>query len=252
MQPNNQQTPPYRPPSQPQPNNQPLPQKSQPTQPIYTPPVPKNNSNKKERKNAIYTVLLFVLAVVFPIFLIIFVLQSYIVDGSSMTPTLQSGNRVFIYKLPKTISNFRPGEYIPSRNEVIVFKKPSDNSTQLIKRVIGLPGERVVVKDNTVRVYNAENPDGFDPDAGTDYGDKLAQTDTGTQVTDITVGENELFVMGDNRTPGGSLDSHSGLGLVPVQNIVGRLWIRYFPLSEFKVFANTKLQFTGYLVPDLF
>ena len=49
MQPNNQQTPPYRPPSQPQPNNQPLPQKSQPTQPIYTPPVPKNNSNKKEK-----------------------------------------------------------------------------------------------------------------------------------------------------------------------------------------------------------
>ncbi len=198
-------------------------------------PVNKNKK-KEEVKSAIYTILLFILAPIFAIFIIVFVLQSYIVDGSSMTPTLENGNRVFIYKLPKTIAKIKKDAYIPSRGEVIVFKKPNEPGTQLIKRVIGLPGERVVVKDNTVRVYNAEDPDGFDPDAATSYGPNLAQTDTGSQITDIIVGDNELFVMGDNRTPGGSLDSHSGLGLVPVNNIVGRLWIRYFPLSEIKVF----------------
>ena len=197
--------------------------------------------NKDDIKSAIYTILLFILAPLFAIFIIIFVLQSYIVDGSSMTPTLENGNRVFIYKLPKTMATIRGKEYIPSRGEVIVFKKPSEPSTQLIKRVIGLPGERVVVKDNSVRVFNSENPDGFDPDAGTDYGKNLAQTDTGSQIVDLTIGPNELFVMGDNRTPGGSLDSHSGLGLVPTQNIVGRLAIRYFPLNEFKIFSAEEM-----------
>lgn len=199
------------------------------------------SKNKDDIKSAIYTIMLFVLAPLFAIFIIVFVLQSYIVDGSSMTPTLQNGNRVFIYKLPKTMANLRKTTYIPSRGEVIVFKKPSEPNTQLIKRVIGLPGERVVVKDNTIRVFNNSNPDGFDPDAGTDYGANLAQTDTGSQVVDLTIGEKELFVMGDNRTPGGSLDSHSGLGLVPTQNIVGRLAIRYFPLSEFKIFSALNL-----------
>ena len=197
--------------------------------------------NKDDIKSAIYTILLFILAPLFAIFIIIFVLQSYIVDGSSMTPTLENGNRVFIYKLPKTMATIRGKEYIPSRGEVIVFKKPSEPNTQLIKRVIGLPGERVVVKDNSVRVFNSDNPDGFDPDAGTDYGKNLAQTDTGSQIVDLSIGPNELFVMGDNRTPGGSLDSHSGLGLVPTQNIVGRLAIRYFPLNEFKIFSSSQM-----------
>lgn len=186
-------------------------------------------------KNIIYTVLLFILAPVFALLMIMFVFQSYVVDGSSMTPTLQNGNRVFILKLPKTINNLRGKEYVPTRHEIIVFKKPNDPDTQLIKRVIGLPGDRVVVKDGKITVYNADNPDGFNPDANTDYGPTLAST---VGNVDIVVGDNELFVCGDNRAPGGSFDSRSGLGLVPVQNIVGRLWIRYFPLSEFHVYAE--------------
>lgn len=241
MQPNQQPQYPY---------GQPTPTRgSQSTPPVQQAP-PDSQPKKEERKNAIYTILLFILAPLFAVFIIIFVLQSYIVDGSSMTPTLQNGNRVFIFKLPKTMANLKRSSYTPNRGEVIVFKKPSDESTQLIKRVIGLPGERVVVKDNTVRVYNEKNPEGFDPDVSTDYGDKLAQTDTGSQITDITIGQNELFVMGDNRTPGGSLDSHSGLGLVPTQNIVGRLWLRYFPVIEFKVFSDLEKTAISRLVTD--
>ena len=210
-------------------------------QPPQTPPVVYQNdadSNKNDVKSVIYTVLLFILAPLFALIMIMFVFQSYVVDGSSMTPTLQNGNRVFILKLPKTIARLQGKEFVPSRHEIIVFKKPGEPDTQLIKRVIGLPGDRVVVKDNHITIYNAANPQGFDPDANTNYGDSLEPT---VGDVDIYVGENELFVCGDNRAPGGSLDSRSGIGLVPVDSIVGRLWIRYFPLSEFKVYATIML-----------
>lgn len=206
--------------------------------PSQTPPMvaPENFSNKKDDARSIfYSILLFILAPLFALVMIMFVFQSYVVDGSSMEPTLQNGNRVFILKLPKTVSNIQGKEFIPSRHEIIVFKKPSEPDTQLIKRVIGLPGDRVVVKDGHITIYNAEHPEGFDPDANTEYGSTLQPT---VGNVDIYVGENELFVCGDNRAPGGSLDSRSGVGLVPVQNIVGRLWLRYFPLSEFKIYAT--------------
>lgn len=204
----------------------------QPPQPIVSEEPKKSGEGIK---NVIYTILLFIMAPLFALMMILFVFQSYVVDGSSMEPTLQNGNRVFILKLPKTIDSLRGKTYIPERHEIIVFKKPSDPDTQLIKRVIGLPGDHVVVSDGKITIYNADNPEGFNPDANTVYGPTLEPTSGNV---DIVVGDNELFVCGDNRAPGGSLDSRSGLGLVPVSSIVGRLWIRYFPLSEFKVYAD--------------
>ena len=199
---------------------------------------------KEEIKNTIFTIALFILAPLFAVLMIVFVFQSYVVDGSSMEPTLQNGNRVFILKLPKTVASIQDKKYIPARNEVIVFKKQNDMSTQLIKRVIGLPGDRVVLKDGTVTVYNVDNPNGFNPDAGTDHESTLEPIDTNGKTIVTSVGNNELFVLGDNRGPGGSLDSHSGLGLVPVDNIVGRLWIRYYPFSEFQIFATMSATFS--------
>ncbi len=193
---------------------------------------------REEMKNLLFTVLFFASAVLVPFLMIVFVFQSYVVDGSSMEPTLQNNNRVFVLKLPKTIASMQNKEFVPARGEVIVFKKPSNDNTQLIKRVIGLPGDRVVIENGVVTVYNLDNPGGFNPDAGTDYEGNLEPVDTGGRQVVEDVGQGELFVLGDNRGPGGSLDSHSGLGLVPVENIVGRLWVRYFPISEFQVFAN--------------
>jgi signal peptidase I len=80
----------------------------------------------QDKKNSFYTILLFILAPLFALFMIIFVFQSYIVDGTSMTPTLQNGDRVFILKLPKSFDGMIGKTYIPSRHEIIVFKKPSD------------------------------------------------------------------------------------------------------------------------------
>lgn len=214
-----------------------------PPSPVQTAPEKPAGYHKEELKNIFYTVLLFIFAPVFALLMIMFVFQSYVVDGSSMQPTLENGNRVFILKLPKSFADIRSKEYIPSRNEIIVFKKPSDPEVQLIKRVIGLPGDRVVVNDNRITVFNNQNPNGFNPDAGTSY-EKILDPTTGN--VDINVGAGELFVAGDNRSPGGSLDSRSGLGLIPTENIIGRLWIRYFPLSEFKVFSVIKFDLLFY------
>ena len=205
------------------------------------PPKPKDPKRKKEDiKSFFYTILLFVVAISAAFIMIVFVFQSYIVDGSSMEPTLQNGNRVFVLKLPKTIANLQGKEFVPARGEVIIFKKPTADGTQLIKRVIGIPGDRVTLQNGELKIYNAEHPDGYNPDQGTDYGNTLQPIDfVGNDIIDVQIKEGQLFVMGDNRTSGGSFDSHTGLGLVPVENIVGRLWVRYFPLGEFKIFSNT-------------
>ncbi|MEI6237308.1 MAG: signal peptidase I [Candidatus Saccharibacteria bacterium] len=214
-----------------------------PPSPVQTAPEKPAGYHKEEMKNIFYTILLFIFAPVFALLMIMFVFQSYVVDGSSMQPTLENGNRVFILKLPKTFASIRGKDFVPTRNEIIVFKKPSDPEVQLIKRVIGLPGDRVVVNDNKITIYNSQHPNGFNPDLGTSY-EKILDPTTGN--VDINVGAGELFVAGDNRSPGGSLDSRSGLGLVPVQNIIGRLWIRYFPLGEFTVFSALKSDLLSY------
>lgn len=198
-------------------------------------PLPQNH-RRDEIKNIVYTVLLFVFAPLFALFMIMFVFQSYVVDGSSMEPTLQNGNRVFILKAQKSLAALKGDVWLPDRHEIIVFKKPGDPSVQLIKRVIGLPGDRVTIQDEHYVVYNSEHPEGFNPDTGTTYGSSLSPT---SGEVDIVVGANEVFVGGDNRVPGASFDSRNGVGLIPADNIIGRLWIRYFPLSEFDIFAST-------------
>jgi signal peptidase I len=210
---------------------------------------PKAKAKREEIKNTIFTVALFILAPLFAVFMILFVFQSYVVDGSSMDPTLQNGDRVFILKLPKSLASLNNEQWVPARNEIVVFKKPSNEDTQLIKRVIGLPGDRVVIENGRITVFNIDNPGGFDPAEGTDYQDELAVYDPDQNI-ESNVGQGELFVLGDNRTPGGSLDSHSGLGVVPIENVVGRLWIRYFPLSSFEVFASELHQKFSFYGPD--
>lgn len=171
-------------------------------------------------------------ALIFALLINQFVFQSYEVDGNSMEPTLQNHDRLIIWKLPKTWSMVTNHDFQPKRGDVIVFHKPNGSTEQLIKRVMGLPGERVVVKDGIVTVYNAENPSGIRPDEAP-YGKNLAITNG---YVDVTVGPNEVFVCGDNRIPGASLDSRSSLGNVPFDKIVGKLVLRLYPFSKFEVF----------------
>ena len=188
---------------------------------------------KGKFKNISSTLLLIVTAPLLAIFITSHVFHSYEVDGMSMDTTLQNGDRLIVFKLPKTVSNITGGTHMPSRWDVIVFDRPgqlsrSNSVRHLIKRVIALPGERVTVADGVVTVYNDENPDGFMPDDGQEYFVSIDQT---PGKVDITVDEGEVFVLGDNRT--NSTDSRS-FGAISTDLVVGKATARFVPVNNMK------------------
>jgi len=171
-------------------------------------------------------------ALLLAIFINQFVFQSYEVDGSSMEPSLQNEDRLIIWKLPRTWARITKHDYQPQRGDVIVFHKPDGSKEQLIKRVIGLPGERVVVSDGEITVFSKTFPDGFKPDDAP-YGKNLSET---AGNVDVRVDRGEVFVSGDNRIPGASLDSRSSLGNIDLDLVVGKLALRIFPFQSFETF----------------
>ena len=207
----------------------------QPIDPISTPEQPQ----KEGLASILSTVGVLLLAPLIAIFLTAFVFQSYQVNGPSMETTLQNNDRLIVWKLPRTWARITKHAYVPNRGDVVIFNEPVaaeelglGAGKQLIKRVIGLPGERVVVKDGTITVYNNQHPKGFSPDKTMDYNkDDIIPETSGS--LDITVPDDQIFVSGDNRPD--SLDSRS-FGPVPLSDVVGKLAIRILPLNNIKRF----------------
>ena len=187
-------------------------------------------------KNVLTTIGIILAAPIIAWILVSFVFQSYQVDGESMETTLQNQDRLIVLKVQRTWARITRHTFVPSRGEVVVFIKrglyedDQNRPKQLIKRVIGLPGDRVVVKDGVLTVYNKQHPKGFQPDKTYAYG-KVITTTTGT--VDITVPPGQMFVCGDNR--GNSLDS-SSFGTLPINDIVGTLALRILPLNKAEAF----------------
>lgn len=194
------------------------------------------SARKEGLRSIASTIAVLLTAPLIAVFLTVFVFQSYQVDGQSMETTLSNNDRLIVWKLPKTWSRITGHDYIPKRGDVVVFVEPKlqeygqDPGKQLIKRVVGLPGERVVVSKGVLTVYNQENPDGFQPDASLSYGDVITDTPIDG---DWTVGEHQVFVVGDNRN--NSLDSRT-FDPIDVDNIVGKLAVRVLPLGQLKKF----------------
>lgn len=182
------------------------------------------------------TIGILIAAPIVAILLTAFVFQSYEVDGPSMETTLDNHDKLLVLKLPRTFAKITHQNYIPDRGEIIIFSTTAiqeggdGGAKQLIKRVMGLPGDRVVVKDGFLTVYNNEHPEGFQPDKEGSWGSVITTT---TGNVDVTVGKNEVFVCGDNRT--NSLDSRV-LGAIPAKDIVGKLVFRIYPLHNAQVF----------------
>lgn len=172
-----------------------------------------------------------VIPVVIVLILHNFVFQAFHVIGTSMVPTLHDTDYLIISKIGASEAAAgkafgKSGAYIPKRYEIIVFHYPKDPTLVFIKRVIGLPGERVVVQDGTVTVYNATHPDGFNPDTGT----KRTQYPTLGTIDEV-VPADSVFVLGDNRTPNGSYDSRDW-GMLPSSYIIGDAIIRLLPVGN--------------------
>jgi len=182
-------------------------------------------------------IIVFIVAVIVGSWLInLFLFRSFSVFGPSMEPTLYTGHRLIVNRVPVTVAHAQGHSYQPKRGQVIVFKNPifetGMQDEYIVKRVIALPGERVVLKDGKYTVYNAMNPTGFNPDTLTPNG-PTSPTDG---EVDVTVPDEQLFVSGDHRQEGFSLDSRNGLGTIPLYEVIGPVSLRIYPFTEFRTF----------------
>ena len=185
-------------------------------------------------QSPLQTVLLILTSLLVTIFIHAFVMQPYQVDGISMQPTLQDGEKLVVSKLGRSLASLLGTDFIPKRGEVIVFNtdKAGHRATKLIKRVIGLPGEDIAIRDGDIIIYNKGYPDGKQLDEQFSQ-DLLPPT---SNLKRTAIGQRELFVIGDNRLSGASSDSRNTLGNIHVDNVVGVLEFRILPFDRFKFF----------------
>jgi signal peptidase I len=150
-------------------------------------------------------------AILIALLINIFVGQATRVEGQSMEPGLHSDQRLVVEKLSYRFHG-------PRRFDVVVLRLPSQGEELLIKRVVGLPGETIEIRNGQVYVNEAALDEGF----------VVGNTRPGRQGR-VTVPPLHVYVLGDNRNH--SNDSRS-FGPVPIENIVGRAWLSYWPPEE--------------------
>jgi len=158
------------------------------------------------------------LAIVFLFAFIIryFLIQPFIVEGSSMEPNFHDREFILINKISYQL-------YAPKRFDVVVFRNPRDPSVFFIKRIIGLPGENVKIENDQIYINGTILTENFISSQS-----ETLISDSKLNVLDITLGANELFVLGDNRDE--SLDSRE-LGPLKKINIVGKYWFALYPFN---------------------
>ncbi len=163
------------------------------------------------------------IALVIVIPLRMYVAQPFIVSGASMDPTFSNGQYLIVDQLTYHFHE-------PQREDVIIFKYPLNPSVFFVKRIIGLPGETLTLKNKHVTIVNKEYPEGIEID-DSHVGDERKGMDDFT----VTLGDTEYFVMGDNRRE--SSDSRVW-GPLERKFIVGRPFLRLWPVSKVAVFPG--------------
>ncbi len=174
---------------------------------------------KKESQGSLlgYTVVALGLA----LFIRFFIAAPYLVSGQSMEPNFHDMQYLIVDRVSYDFQE-------PHRGDIVIFDLPQNTSRALIKRVIGLPGETVVLAGSKVSIINAENPEGFT------LSEPYLDPENLGGATDmrIILEDDEFVVLGDNRRV--SSDSRVW-GALPRKDIVGRVLFRLYPLTEISI-----------------
>jgi len=167
----------------------------------------------------------------------VFLIQPFFVQGASMEPNFEDKQYLIVNELGYKTTNIgsvsnslftvKPFKEL-QRGDVVVFRYPKNPSVFYIKRIIGLPGEKIEISNDKVKIFNAENPTGF----VLDEGKYLSSSVMTSGDINMTLG-NEYFVMGDNRQY--SSDSRSW-GPVPEADVMGKVVLRAWPLGKAGLF----------------
>ena len=168
---------------------------------------------------------IYLLCVLGAVWLVItFVGQRTEVEGASMENTLHNGDNLIVDKLSYRFHD-------PERFDIIVFPFQFEVKTYYIKRIIGLPGETVQIMDDGSIYINGEKLE-------ENYGMEVIKPETiGRAAEPIELGDDEYFVMGDNRN--NSSDSRTDMvGNITRENIIGKAWLRIWPVSDFGVLQH--------------
>nr|WP_329602816.1 signal peptidase I [Terrilactibacillus tamarindi] len=150
------------------------------------------------------------------------IFTNYVVEGQSMMPTLQDGNRLIVNKTDYHLSK-------PERFDIIIFH--ATKHKDFVKRIIGLPGDRIDYRNDVLHVNGHAVKEPFLNENKKKILSGLLTNDFPDKGT-IEVPKDKLFVMGDNRLY--SFDSRQ-IGFIDMKNVVGKVNLRYFPYSKFKI-----------------
>ena len=174
-------------------------------------------TGKRIGKEILSFVLYFVIVIAAMLLIIHYVGQRTEVSGSSMENTLSDGDNLIVDKISYRFQD-------PERYDIIIFPYKYEEDTYYIKRIIGLPGEHVRI-DDSGNIYINEKV------LTESYGREVIQ-DPGIARDEITLGEGEYFVLGDNRN--NSSDSRDpSVGIIQKKDIIGRAWLQIYPFDEF-------------------
>lgn len=180
----------------------------------------------EHKENAVVEILKFAaiaLIIVLPIRF--FIAQPFIVSGASMETTFSTGQYLIVDQLTYHFEE-------PKRGEVVIFRYPKEPDKFFIKRIIGIPGDTIVISGRDVVIKNSEHPDGITLDET-----YVLSMRPGPTITE-TLGDGEYFVMGDNRDA--SSDSRAW-GVLQRDKIVGRAFLRLFPITAIGVFPGAHI-----------
>ncbi len=179
---------------------------------------------KKVLKDVLSTGLYLLVVLLITYLIILYVGQRTEVSGSSMEPTLSDGDNLIVDKISYRFKD-------PERFDIIVFPFQYQKDTYYIKRIIGLPGETVQIDEDGNIYINGEILE-------ESYGREVIDADKlGIAAEPITLGEDEYFVLGDNRNH--SSDSRvREVGNIKKDQIVGKAWVRIWPISDIEFITH--------------